>query len=270
MRDPLDHEACLDLAYCYDGTLEGLLTAVFQAYALHEDPRDVLPAGQVQPRLGQMVREIQTDFALAERVKKGLHLKAGRDAFELCRTVGVSDRPDAGTLVYRFVRFAMKTGKAWSRQVMDPAVEPMLAIRRSLGYEKERLLQFIRFKELEGGLWFATCNPKANLVPFVMDHFSDRFNTQSFIIYDEVHHIAGIYDGTEWYLASVDQDEFLERLPPQSRNEARMQQAWKLFYRSVSIDARYNPELRTRWMPKRFWKNLTEVQEELPSLVSRR
>ena len=49
-----------------------------------------------------------------------------------------------------------------------------------------------------------------------------------------------------------------------------MQQAWRLFYRSVSIDARYNPELRTHFMPKRFWKNLTEVQEVLPSLVSKR
>lgn len=263
-------ETYSDLAYAFDGTLEGLLSAVFMAYALHEDPSDVLPAGSLQPRLGQLVREIATDPALAQRVQVGLRKKAGKQAFELCRVVSASDRPDAGTLVYRFIRHAMKEGRNCTQQVMHPAVKPMLDERRSLSMEQERLLQFVRFQELEGGLWFAQCNPQANMVPFVMDHFAARFNTQAFIIYDEVHHLAGIYDGSGWYLAAVNHQEFLERLPAHARTEARMQQAWRQFYRSVSIDARYNPELRRQLMPKRYWKNLTELQEETPSLVSKR
>ena len=269
-RAHIDPEAYCDLAYAFDGTLEGLLTAGFQAYALHEDPADVLQSNALQPRLGQLVRDIPTDVQLAKRVEAGLRRKAGTRAVELCRVVSASDRPDAGTLVYRFIRYAMKEGRSCLRQVMHPAVEPMLAERHFLAMEKERLLQFVRFRELEGGLWFAQCNPRGNLVPFVMDHFAGRFNTQAFIIYDEVHHLAGIYDGSGWYLASVNDQAFLERLPTEARTEAQMQQAWRLFYRSVSIDARYNPELRTHFMPKRFWKNLTEVQEVLPSLVSKR
>ena len=35
-EEPLAH-----VAYVYDGTPEGLLTAVFQAYANHEDPEDI-------------------------------------------------------------------------------------------------------------------------------------------------------------------------------------------------------------------------------------
>ena len=40
-----------------------------------------------------------------------------------------------------------------------------------------------------------------------------------------------------------------------------MSEAWRTFYKSVSIDARYHPELRRQFVPKRFWKNLTELQE---------
>ena len=51
---------------------------------------------------------------------------------------------------------------------------------------------------------------------------------------------------------------------------------WKEFYVNdagnqihkfaVSIDARYHPELRRQFMPKRFWKNLTELQESPAAL----
>ena len=43
-----------------------------------------------------------------------------------------------------------------------------------------------------------------------------------------------------------------------------MQQAWKRFYDTGAVEARYNPELRRQFMPKRFWKNITEMQEDLP------
>ena len=40
-----------------------------------------------------------------------------------------------------------------------------------------------------------------------------------------------------------------------------MQDAWRLFYRTLSIDARYNPELRRQHMPVCYWCNLTEMQQ---------
>ena len=32
----------------------------------------------------------------------------------------------------------------------------------------------------------------------------------------------------------------------------------------VAIPARYHPELRRHFMPKRFWKNILEVRDEAP------
>lgn len=147
-----------------------------------------------------------------------------------------------------------------------PAVQPVFKLARTVFVEQEHLLQFTRFEHLEGGLWFARCNPKANALPLVMDHFAGRFNTQPFLIYDEAHHLAGVYEGRGWSLVRT---EGLPEptLPDRAADEATMQHAWRRFYHAVSVESRYNPELRQRLMPKRFWRNLTEMQEELPALA---
>ena len=77
---------------------------------------------------------------------------------------------------------------------------------------------------------------------------------------NEAHNIAGVYEGRDWYLVQTENVD----LPDRASEERLMQQAWKRFYDTVAVEARYNPELRRQFMPKRFWKNITEMQEDLP------
>ncbi len=364
----------LEVAYCYDGTLEGLLSAIFAAYERHEDPTDVTPRDRLQPRLGQRVADIPTNMDHALRVRRGLCHTCGAAAFEAVRNASLSDDPDAGTAAYRFVRYALpprgrrasgtggrhaagdngkrhgdSTCEAGAKRatactqarhptrggvaratcnplsdLTHPAVEPLVRISRAVANERHRMMQFLRFEHLEGGAWFARCRPNANVIPLLMGWFSARFNTQPFIIYDEAHHVAGVYEGlhdtantqieasvmvgkrqetvkrrikadrmaaenvdstckefnrrhtranqakanstdtlcegTNWYLIKTDR----LNLPDQAADEKSMQQAWKRFYRSVSVESRYHPELRRQFMPKRLWENITEMQEDLP------
>lgn len=290
-----------DVAYAYDGTLEGLLSAVFEAYERREDPQDVTAQAALQPRLGQTVRFVETDVERAVRVQRGIKRVCGHAAYDAVMRASLSDEPDAGTVVYRFVRYAMAakrphdctgcrrrgscsgpmassrptdslgcSGKARGSVLNDlahPAVEPLHRLVRSVGNERHHMVQFLRFEHLENGVWLARCNPEASVVPLLMDWFAGRFNTQPFIIYDEVHHLAGVYDGGDWQLVNTEGAGDLERaLPDRTADEALMSEAWRTFYKSVSIDARYHPELRRQFMPKRFWKNLTELQESPAAL----
>ena len=84
---------------------------MFAAYARHEDPTDVAPNGVLQPRLGQMVVDIPTDFDAALRVQRGISRTCGPAAFDAVKTVSLSDDPHAGTVAYRFVRHAMAANK---------------------------------------------------------------------------------------------------------------------------------------------------------------
>jgi hypothetical protein len=208
-------------------------------------------------------------------------------------------------------------------ELANPAVADLLRLVKHAGNESERMRQFVRFSHLENGVWFARVNPNANVVPLIMGYFAARLNDQPFIIYDEVHNLAGVYEGglpqrsrlqsgtkpshegqqgdqpqanssetgtvrasgphasansstmdlhggstrhagrsrrskrkPRWYLVKSD----VLQLPKQTENEKLMQEAWRAFYDAVSIDDRYNPELRRSFMPMRFWDNITEVK----------
>lgn len=283
-----------DLAYVYDGTLEGLLSAIFASYANREDPTDVASESVHQPRLGQRISRIETNFEHADRVKRGIREKCGNYAFRNVLKASLSGIPEAGTAAYRFVRYAMdkaktnvyecrtcrkrescpsrnkggycpkKRGRAIS-DITHPAVEPLFKVARSVSQEAEHIRQFARFEHIvtdDVDFWFAKINPRDSVVPLVMNHFVERFNIQAFMIYDEIHGLIGVYDGNSQYYAKPDTVEELLGLKTFAGDEAAMQEAWKRFYKVLSVEARYNPELRRSLMPKRFWKNLTEMQED--------
>lgn len=251
-------------AYLYDGTLEGLLSAVFAAYERRELPDEVVAEQVYAPRLGQDSLVVATDYEHAERVRRGVERAAGRATFTAIVRASASDAYDAGTVVYRFVRYVMARPPAMrGSPVLDDLANPVVAdlvrLSQRTVNECEKMRQFVRFSHLENGVWFARCNPNASVVPLVMGYFAARLNDQPFIIYDENHRIAGVYDGTRWELVRGD----VVDLPAATAHDAQMQEAWKRFYDTLSVDARYNPELRRHFMPVRLWKNLTEMKPRL-------
>ena len=44
-----------------------------------------------------------------------------------------------------------------------------------------------------------------------------------------------------------------------SEDEIKFQSLWKTFFKSVAIKERTNPRLQMQFMPKKYWKDLTEV-----------
>ena len=250
-------EAAFEIAYSHDGTLEGLFSAIFAAYANRENPLDIAPRDQLQLRLGQEERQIETNVAHAQRVARGIASAGSRATFEAVKKASVSSDPHAGTTVFHFVQKLMKERGYLLNQLADPVVGELMRLVKAVDVECERMRQFVRFSHLESGGWFAVCNPRDNVIPLVMNWFAARFNDQPFAIYDEVHHIAGVYEKNSWYLVNTS----CFNAPIYSSEECLMQDAWRLFYRTLSIDARYNPELRRQHMPVRYWRNLTEMQQ---------
>lgn len=254
--EPLAH-----VAYLHDGTLEGLLCAIFLAYERHEQPEDIVDERRYQPRLEQSALYVSTDFERALRVRRGIEREAGAAAFGAVVRAAASDEFQAGMVVYRFVRYVMDphSGRNKRRSVLsdlaNPVVGELVRLERRTVSEAEKMRQFVRFSHREGGVWYARCNPNCSVVPLVMGHFVARFNVQPFIIYDENHHLAGVYDGHDWQLVAGE----VTGEPAPVADDAYQQALWQRFYDSLSIDARYNPELRRHFMPVRLWKNLPEM-----------
>ena len=256
--EPLQH-----VAYLHDGSLEGLLCCIFEAYVQREVPEDIVRERDYQPRFEQSSYFVQSDFNRALRVRRGIEREAGSQAFGAVVRAAANDDPCAGVVVYRFVRYVMdkRTGRDKRRNVLNdlanPVVGDLLALERRVANEEEKARQFVRFSHLENGVWFARCCPNANVVPLVMNHFAARFNIQPFIIYDENHHVAGVYDGEDWSLVADD----VINVPSRTADDAFIEKLWQRFYDSLSIEARYNPELRRHFIPARLARSLPEMEE---------
>ena len=266
----INHELYEDLAYCFDGTLEGLLTCIFESYARAENPSDVWSESMAAPRLLQRVSRIDTDPAKAERVYNGIVRRFGKRTFNAIKKASVSSDGNASTYAYKFVRYAIDEHGGKGRplsNIAHPSVEPLIKVCRSVSNECEHMREFLRFQNVKADdieFWFARINPKHAVVPLIMDHFIERFSIQAFLIYDETHGVCGKYDSADWCLIQIDDRSTFEGLVPESTSkEIEIQDAWRRFYRCVSIDERYNPELRRHFMPKRFWSNITELTDVL-------
>lgn len=254
-EEPLQH-----VAYVYDGTLEGLLSAVFLAYERHEEPEDIVPLEMYEPRLGQSSIPVETDFARADRVRRGIERAAGRAAFTAVMRASTCDNYETGAVVLAFVRYVMARpvtlkGEPVLDELANPFVVDLKRLEKRCVNECEKMRQFVRFSHLRNGVWFAKVAPNASVVPLVMGYFADRLNDQPFIIYDEAHRIAGVYDGRSWQLVRGD----VADVPAATEHDALMQEAWRRFYDALAIGDRYNPELRRHFMPVRLWSNLPEM-----------
>lgn len=241
---------------CYEESFEGFLTAVFAAYARHIAPAGMQPVSHVQPMLGQQVIEVSADFSLAERVKVGICNRAGFGAFSCLEKAFRSCVEGRELDLFAYIRLAIEQGR---RGVCDLSNEPVSSVERlclKTENEMEYMRQFVRFQLMRNGVYAAVVNPCADVLPLIMGFFVERYNTQPFVIYDEVHHLAALWDLR--HVRYIKADDF--SMPQCDEDEDAYERLWKTFYDSINNEQRFNPDLRRTHMPKRFWKNLTEMQ----------
>lgn len=244
------------MLYLYDGTYDGLLSAIFVAFDQKENPDDILSSLPEQIGFFHNVRLIETDTAHARRVESGIERAMGTDALSYVFAAQHSAEECAGAALLAFLRRGFKVGTSIFEHLSDDAVIRVMRMARHVWWESTRWRQFLRFHELENGVFIAQYEPENDVTELLMPHFADRFCVQPFLIHDRVRQKAGVYRNGLWMLASSRNME----LPKESEDEARYQRLWTRFCDVVSIRERENPSLRRQMMPKKFWKDMVEMQ----------
>lgn len=243
-----------ELIYLYDGSLEGMLTAVFAAYDRHEYPVNIVESTGLQENMLCSYVPIQTSVCSATRVKDGIIHTLGESYYEDIKRAFLSDDTQKGGVIYRYIRYAFRTGKWSYTHLAHAVVADFLDLRKKVDSEAHYMLQFVRFAHLNNGVFYAHIEPQASVVPLISDHFARRLNVQPFIIYDSVHSLASVFDTKGWWL--VDASEI--KIPDISEAEEDYQALWQTFYDTIAIEERRNPNCQRNFMPKRFWGNMCE------------
>ena len=252
--------------YTFDGTMDGLLTAVFDAYALHEQPEQLLKSGDALPLFCEHLYHVTTDEEKARRVWTGLEKHLPREAMKLISVSWLSELPELPTPLFLYIYKVFRQGDI-SHNFADDDVLSVIDIAHSVLHEQLRMKQFIRFQKAKDGTYLAVVSPDHNVLPLITDHFSDRFNDQPWLIYDAKRHYGFYYDGKAAPIRVTFED---EAAVPFNLNNGKLnaevlshedqlfQDLWRTYFKAICIKERMNPRKQLQDMPRRYWKYMTE------------
>ncbi len=247
--------------FVYDGSFEGLLTAVFDVYDRKAAAVRIVPAERYQPDAFAEKADVVTDDTKANRVWKGLQRKLSPAALRNVFSVYLSERPDREDLLLAFCRMVFSTDEKVEENFSSSVVLQIAQVGKQLHREKHRFEAFVRFVQLGDGTYFATIDPDFNVLPLITSHFTDRYADQVWIIYDIRRRYSMHYDGRTVQEVRFDflpVGSGLSITEVQSPHEDLYQRLWGVYYQSVNIPARRNLKLHRQHVPVRYWKYLTE------------
>ena len=250
--------------YLYDGTFEGLLTALFDAYVRRTFPDGLLRETEPLPLFFDEAYHVITDLEKAGRVWNGLCRKLPHHSITLVTYCWLSENPEAPRLLMRYMKKVFDAQQAIDTNFADSTVLRVTQLGRKVGGERYRILQFMRFQKLADGTYFGVIEPLYNVLSLTIGHFRDRFADQRWIVYDARRRFGYYYDGTEISeitFADASQAALLTGKPDESlldKSEKLFQMLWKNYFDSICIRERLNPVKHKKDMPVRYWKFLTE------------
>jgi probable DNA metabolism protein len=245
------------MIYLYDGSFEGLLTCIFEAFLKKPDEVSIRVKESYQPSFLDEAAFIETDMEKFHRVYSSIPKKISKQAAEIVYRVWLSEDEKAADLIYHFLRIGYKMGGRVCDYIQDSYINEIIGLNRKVGFEVHRFLGLLRFQEVIKGVFYAGYEPDHNITALIAPHFTERLASQPFIIHDKKRNICAVYDGQEVIMTDT-----IPKLPlTTTDNEEDIASLWRTFFKTIAIKERKNPRTQANFMPKRYWRNLTEMNE---------
>lgn len=242
--------------YLYDGTFEGLLTAIFYSFS-DKDDLDIQRTANYQPTLLSMPHPIETEDDKVARVARSIQTKLSWQTWKRVYYLYLSDLPGCEYLIYRFLKLCYHEGDSIYRAKDHPVIHEVERTCYKVTYEAHRFKGFVRFVELAPLTFYSKIEPDHNILPLLARHFSQRFSDQKFLIHDLRRQYALVYDLHNVYFHDLTNEE-ARRLTAGCPNDP-YHDLFAIFFDATNIPERYNPRLQRYWMPKRYWKHIDEA-----------
>lgn len=244
----------------YDGTFEGLLTAVYDIYARKLGLVKLKPDGLHTAALFGDELKVITDEHRASRVLLGLKEKMTAGGLQRLYAAYLAEIYEEDNPIVGYIRYVFDSEKPIEDDYGNRYVLRVSEIVRMVRREKHRMEAFIRFQKLTDGTFYATVDPDFNVLPLILRHFKNRYADQKWIIYDTRRAYGLYYDKHQVEYVSFDFDtqSGKDLVSKYDSEEGIYQLLWKDYFKCVNISERRNTRLHLRHVPKRYWKNLTE------------
>jgi probable DNA metabolism protein len=251
--------------WVYDKTFKGFLSLVFDCYEMKTFPETISGKSDVQPSVFHANYEVISDESKAKRVWSGLKKRISDNSCQMLFHVFLSELPDTELLILRYIKNVFESSVNVEMNFGNSDTLEILKIARKVVREAQRIQMFVRFQKTADEIYYASFDPRYDLLPLVIKHFETRFADQKWIIYDTRRNYGFYYD-----LQKTSEITFIEsHTNPltgaidksiMDKDEQLFQELWKSYFKSMCIKERVNPKLHVQLLPRRFWKYLIEKQ----------
>lgn len=240
----------------YDGTFEGLLTAIFYAYPMKEQVI-ITNNKNYMPNMLNTITNIKTESDKCERVYKSIMSKLDNTVLSNIYLMYLSEINSCESIILKYLKLCYKYGTSINLAKNNDTIILIDKYCKKVNIEAERFRQFVRFKEIAPLSFYAKIEPDHNILPLIIDHFTERFSDQKFIIHDLKRELALVYDKENSFITFLSKEESKKILSLSTDNT--FENLFKVFYKSTTIKERINLKCRDNFMPRRYHKNLTEL-----------
>lgn len=242
--------------YHYDGSLTGFLTLCAVLIPKQVEPDQISFRLSDQPDLFSDTVMIASDQAVAEQFWQQITGQLSGNARSLIRHGLLADTPIMELIVYRYLLFAFRQGRRSDGMLTHHAVSSLLKISRQVAREAHRYLGFVRFQQVQGGLYYAAIRPDHRILLLIGQHFAERLPDQAWVIHDLRHQEGLVYDQhtKEWLLLPMERD----AKPEPTLQEQRFSGLWQQYFQMLAIPERKNLRLQQGKVPLKVRSCLTE------------
>ncbi len=250
--------------FIYDGSYQGLFTAIFEIYERKCKDASIIKADKLKALCFSENIQVYTDSEKAARVMKGLRKKISQECFANIYRCYLSELTGIENTILQFVQYAFSSDQNIEDNFGNASVLDIVQTSRKVGREKHRFEAFVRFESIGDKFFYAPIDPDYNVLPLIVPHFKRRYADQDWIIYDTKRKYGVHYDQQTEQVneAVIDFTMDSTDLTPTGilfdPDEVLYQNLWKNYFKSVNIPIRKNTKLHLKHVPKRYWKYLVE------------
>jgi probable DNA metabolism protein len=238
----------------HDDSFEGMLTALYWSY--HYKCTRIYKKSLYQPQLFDTPQQVETDTHLASKMAKRIQNRFGERTFEKILYAFLSDNYEVGKVTREFLDYAVTVNAAID-DFSNDAVFPLVSLARSVERESHLVIGLLRFELLKSNIYYACFEPTYDILVVLAPHFEKRLSDQAWVIHDIRRNKAVFYDKEKSWQAPLSKNMALEI----HDQEEDFQTLWQKYYHHIGIKERINHKLRMNFMPKKYWKHLTELKK---------
>ena len=192
-----------------------------------------------------------------EQIKK----KLSKEALYCIYNVFLSNNKEKEMIIYNFIKNFLKYGnKVFYMRRID-SVNDSIKISKKVRGEAHKLKGFLRFQKMKNNFYYGEISPDNNVIGILAKHFKERLKEDCWIIKDITREIYAIYNKNE--VIFLTKEEVISLNIEKEEEEFLIEDLWKTFHKKIGIKERENKRCQQNFMPKKYWKNMLEMEDEL-------